>query len=208
MHQFGISIDNKFKTFTAILLLCTMSMFLMGQTSCNNSVSAVITKLSADLPVLEKQADNIITLVDPAELPLANQISSGVNALLKPVADAVAAYQANPSTSTFQKVVSALDAASADLPGVLTGIQFANPATLTLVTVAIDGIVAVLDIVASQLPQSAFPVVSKTNRGMRMAARPQKKFTGPIPTPDEVRANWNTSVCSLAAAHDRSCPVM
>lgn len=201
MNRFGIAIDSKMQTFTALGLVVIMSMTMMALACPPPAIQSVLANLTADLPVLEQQSQNIIKLVDPEDLALAQKVSGIVNGSLQAVSDALAAYEKEPSDTRLRGITAAIDAVVPDILNILNGLKFSNPTTLIVVTAVLDGIVTTLDVIASQLPQPP-PNPAQLGRIRRLTARPVQKMK--VPTPGDLRASWKADVCSKV----KNCPAL
>lgn len=187
----GITIDDVPRTMLSILLIPIM-LFTLSAWTCSSAQTQTWLQIATqDLPVLSQQAQNIITLVDPADAALAQTVSTGVQAGITLVSDAITAYNQSPTATNLQKVAAAFAQAGKDLPAILTSVTFSNANTAIIITAAVDAIVATLDIIAAQIP-GATPAatVARTAR-MNKAGTVNKS----LPTPAQLKKDWNKSIC-------------
>lgn len=190
-------IDNKMQTSTALMLSLVMVLTLSAWSCPPKSASTWLNLANKLLPVAEQQAQAIIAIADPADAALAAQVSKGVSATLKAVTDAITAYTANPTASTLQNVAAAFDKASADLPAVLSNIQFSNVNVGLAIEAAVTAVSVGLDLIAAELP-----VATKAKTKMKAGLAPHVAAT-----PEALRAAWNANVCD-ANPSVKTCPRM
>lgn len=190
----AVTVDRKMQTLTALMLI-PITLMTLGAWSCNFGAQGWLNLIQNDLPILETQATNIIAIADPADLALAQAVSKGVTAGVNLVADAYAAYKANPNATTMQAVAAALDKAAADLPNVLNGITFKNPVVGLAISAAVAAVVGTLDIIAANMPASTQTPAIRAARAKRMKVSLSSAESKKALAPDAVKAAWNAKVC-------------
>jgi hypothetical protein len=189
----GVTVDRKFQTFTALMLIPILLIGTSIQLACNAQTWQ--TLIASDLPIVEQQAQNIIAIADPVDLVLAQQVSKGVSAGVTLVEDAYTAYKANPNATTEQALAAALDKAATDLPNVLTNITFSNPIVGLAITAAVGVIVTTLDIVAANMPASTQTPAIRARRAARMKVSLSRDESKKALQPESLKATWDAKVC-------------
>jgi hypothetical protein len=189
---------------TAMTLVPTL-IVLTGWSCSSTQVQTWLTLAEKDLPIISQEAQNIANMSDPtsSDAALIAQISTVAIATTKDVSDAIGAYKQNPSATTQQNIIAVIDKADADLPATLQSFPIKDQQTMTMVEAAVDGIILLVDVVAVQIPA---PVAASANsKGSEIAAKRSARLSraniSTIPTPSQIRQQWDANVCKGDFTH-------
>lgn len=161
----------------------------LGIEGCSTSWIAVAEK---DLPVVVNIAEVVAGIVtsltgtaalSPVILAAIQEASNVFSAAMQALQDAIAAYQAAPSSTTLGKVVSAIDAVEADAPKVIQSIAQAPGNIVSIVTSAIGTAITLLSAIESLIPSAAPATVA--------AKRVQITTKAKLPDSQTVKSNFN-----------------
>jgi hypothetical protein len=172
------------------LLAIVLSISLLA-TGCS---AQWISIALADLPVLTQMALNIGTLVtalesgkqiNAADAAAIQNISTQASKDLNLLETLYNQYRANPSTTTLQKIESAIADINQNLPALLQAAHIADPFLSARIAAGVNLILTTVASFASLIPQtSTHPAAQKT-------ARPHV----PISQASDLKKEWNLQVC-------------
>ncbi|MFZ0804235.1 MAG: hypothetical protein WBQ09_07530 [Terriglobales bacterium] len=176
----------------ALAVLLAISLLATGCTAQWISVAL------ADLPVLLQMALNIGSLVttlqsgqqlSASEAQAIQNISAESSKDLNLLQTLYNQYQANPTASALQKIQSTVADINQNLPALLQAAHIADPVLSARVGAAVNLILATVTSFAALIPQAS---------GMptgRMAAAGQIGKKATIPHPQDLKKQWNQTVC-------------
>jgi hypothetical protein len=190
------------KRLTAMTLVPTL-IVLTGWSCSSAQVQTWLTLAEKDLPIISQEAQNIANMSDPtsSDAALIAQISTAAIATTKDVSDAIGAYKQNPSATTQQNIIAVIDKADADLPATLQSFPIKDQQTMTMVEAAVDGIILLVDVVAAQIPAAASANMKGSEVAAKRSARLASANMTTIPTPSQIRQQWDANVCKGDFTH-------
>lgn len=166
------------------------------------SISLITTACSAqwlnvaltDLPVLTQMALNIATLVttlqsgqqiDPAEIAAVQNISAEASRDLALLQSLYNEYKASPNATTLQNIQNTVAKITQNLPILLQSAHVSDPTTAARLSAGVNLILTTVSSIAALMPQRT-PATSQA--GVKMT----------VPSPKELKKQWNQQVCGPA----------
>jgi hypothetical protein len=178
--------------FSRLILVVVLSIALVATGCSAQWLSVALT----DLPVLTQMALNIATLVvavqsgkqmNPAEITAVQNISAEASRDLALLQSLYNEYKANPNASTLQNIQNMIAKITQGLPLLLQSAHVSDPTLAARVSAGVNLIMTTVASFAALMPQRT-PATSQTVAGVKVA----------IPTPKELKKQWNQQVCAAA----------
>lgn len=179
-----MNLRSKLKSLLALVLA-----LLTATVGCTPQWISVAVK---DLPVLTQMALNIATLVSTlaagkqastADVAAIQNISSQASRDLNLLQTLYNEYNANPNSTTLQKIQNVIADVNQNLPALLQAAHISNPTLSARVTAAVNLIVSTVNSVAALMPQSS-------------AVTARKLKAQPLLEAKDLKKQWNLQVCS------------
>jgi hypothetical protein len=177
----------------ALVVLLAISLLATGCTAQWISVAL------ADLPLLLQMALNIGSLVtalqsgqqlSASEAQAIQTISAEASKDLNLLQTLYNQYQANPTASALRKIQSTVADVNQNLPALLQAAHIGDPTLSARVGAAVNLILATVTSFAALIPQA-----SGMPTGRTAAAAPGGKRKTAIPQAQELKKQWNQTVC-------------
>jgi len=164
-----------------------------------------------DLPVLTQMALNIATLAagfttpqkTTADTAVIQNISAQASRDLNLLQSLYSDYKANPNSTTLQQIQNAIADLNQNLPALLESAHISNRALTARVTAAVNLILVAVNSFAALMPQSAPVPTQKVMTAKSRAAAPAgANRKACLPSPKDLKVQWNQQVCTDDPAFD------
>jgi len=187
------------------MLALTLSIVLLS-TGCTAQWIAIAL---ADLPVLTQMALNIGTIVatlqsgkqiSPQDAAAIQNISAEASKDLNLLAALYDDYKTNPSAGALAKIQSVIRDISGNLPALLQAAHIGDPVLSARVAAAINLILTTVSSFAQLIPVGS----SATQRAVTMKRTIFLQQRPALPSPAQLRQQWNQQVCGANSELDFS----
>jgi hypothetical protein len=172
-----------------ILLLASM----IVTPACTFSVDTVLSDIDLVL-----QTGNVVCSAIGVVLPAdsaACQAISGVGITgIQAIQTAYDAYKASGAVTDLQKLQAALAAIKTNLPAELAAAHIVDPAAVAVVTAWVGLVVGTVNDIITLIPELQTPASASATTPSRLAAR-VALLGSAFPTPESLKAKWETDVC-------------